>query len=242
MLPLQAVQVYYPDGKRKNGWQYDEDFRIYRFIDKFKIASLKRYFGVTEITVPLLDNYEKSELPIGSKWMLNLQTRQYREREQIDAATFYLPRPRHSSIIDVYLDAILPEPGKQTLKGFLWEALSGEINQHSLVIQGPSKDLFNFLSYLRPIFHPCDSRLLYRGDLGNRLVATIQGKRLLYADIGEKHYRRTANLRGIPVCVACTEVSASNEGKVTILATKEIAIKMTFPLSASYILAWLLQE
>ena len=236
------VQVYYPNAKRKCGWVYDEHLRIFQLADKFKIAMLKKNKSLIEVISPdlhELDSYQDDEIPVGKTKILNLQSGKYRERQMEDGATFYLLPPYYSTVVDVYLDAVISDEDKRFLKQFLLQCLQRRINNTTLVIKGFCNPLFVFFTLLDPLLHCCDPRLLYRGDIGPKLLDTIKGKRLIYSDIKEKYFRRCPGLGHIPICVHCADISGSNTDKILEITVKEG--KDLPAVSSPEVLAWLLK-
>lgn len=227
--------IYYSNNKKKCGYLYNNELNIFCKLDKYEIEKYEKerlieseiIFDNIDLENEILDcRCPIGEIPIGLNLILNVITKEKRERKSSDGFTFFLDIPAKNTEIENTIKKITED--FSFLRNFLYKALSGTNSQEeTLLIEGPCYQLFSLLDLIYPLFDKCDHKLLYKKDIAKNLIRNIKGKKLLFTELDDnKNLRRAKELGIIPLCIKCKNISSSHPDKIFKLKCNEIEIKI----------------
>lgn len=190
MKALNSAYIY--DTKKKIGYIFNSEFRLYESIDKHYL--INRSVNIIEDDIrPKLDSCPIDEIPIVPGKMLNCATLEIRDRTPDDFVTYALPPPnfeRNELDIVHNIMTVLCGGSPIILKQTLLDFISGKGSPY-FVVTGPGWTyLKDNLSQLGPLVEIGNSKLFTEIYVRKKMLEEVSAARIVLVDVGDKTIRQ----------------------------------------------------
>ena len=188
--------VYIYDQRKKNGFRYNHDLRIYEHVNKIYINQHEKSLVVEKDLRREMDLLSPDEIPLTSGVMFNVYTNESRYRTPRDKVRYALPNPfplssNRKDTCDIIMKGIFADRTWMIQK-ICRDFLFGRGPDY-VILEGPTSSYMAFrdiLLHLKPLVQECNSRLYTEKYCTRKSFEDVSKARVVLTTIGDRTLRK----------------------------------------------------